>query len=256
MTNIPGTWQNLAHTELLAEQGIMQESATQKFPLGKLVVLDDGRKFRYCKNGAVALAAGKLVQSVHVATERDASINGGAVVAIGATSLTFTAVGTIPVNSLAEGFLHIPLGTGLGLQYKIKANTVATAGNETTITLYDPIVTALAATTDGIVEANPYTGVLLAADDLAYIIGVPVIPVTEAYYFWAQSGGIGMCLQNGSTGVATTEREVYADVAGGTDGACLSTAGGAVGKQQIGYHYYDTTDVVSTEYWPIVFTID
>lgn len=249
-------WQKLEHTEITGVQGIMQESADQKFPLGYKLKLVDGRIFRYCKNGVGALAAGKTVQSVIVATERDASVNGGAIVASGATSFTITSVGIITENQFAEGFAHIPLGDGLGLQYKIKSNTAVGAGEECTITLYDPIVTALAATTDVILSSSPYKDVILAADDLSFIPGVPTIPVTANYYFWCQSGGVGMLLHNGSTGVATTEKVVYADVAGGVDGAGLSTAGGFPGQQELGYHYFDTTDVVDAEYWPIMFTID
>ena len=256
MSNFPGTWQLLSHREMVAEQGIMQESATQKLPLGAKLELNDGRIFRYSKNGAVALAAGKTLQAVILGTERDDAVNAAAAVAIGATSLTITAVVTVAANDWAEGFLHIVNDTGEGLQYKVKSNTAAAIASDYTVELYDPIITALAATTDVILSKSPYSGVLLAADDLSLIMGVPTIPVTALYYFWAQTGGVGMVLQNGSTGVATTEREVYADVAGGTDGAALSTAGGAVGKQQIGYHYFDTLDVVSTEYWPVMLTID
>lgn len=256
MSNKPQTWQIYAHREGVTKQGIMEESETQQHALGTLIELQDGRKFRYCKNGAVALAAGKLLQAVILGTERDDAVNAAAAVAIGGTEVVITAVVTVGANDWAEGFLHIVNDTGEGLQYKIKSNTAAAIASDYTVTLYDPIITALAATTDVILSKSPYAGVLLAADDLSLIVGVPTIPVTANYYFWSQTGGVGMVLQNGSTGVATTEREVYADVAGGTDGAALSTAGGAVGKQQVGYHYFDTIDVVSTEYWPVLLTID
>lgn len=256
MTNIPGTWQTLSHREMVAEQGIMQESETQKLVLGSKLELNDGRKFRYCKNGAVALVAGKTLQAVIVGTERDDAVNAAAAVAIGSTSVIITAIVTVAADDWAEGFLHVVNDTGEGLQYKIKSNTAASIGNDYTITLYDPIVTALAATTDVILSKSPYSGVILAADDLSLCIGVPTIPITIDYYFWSQTGGVAMVLQNGATGVATTEREVYMDVAAGTDGAGLSTAGGAVGKQQIGYHYFDAIDVVSGEYWPVMLTID
>lgn len=256
MTNIPHTWQILTHREMIAEQGIMEESERQRLPLGAKLELADGRVFRYCKAGGVALAAGKTAQSVIVATERDTSINGGAVVAVGALSFTFTAVAEITANQFAEGFAHIVNDTGAGLQYKIKSNTFAAIAAETTITLYDPIVTALAATTDVILTSSPYSAVILADGDLSYIVGVPTIPVTALFYFWSQTGGVGMVLRGDSTGVATTELELQADVVGGTDGAGISTAGGAVGKQQLGYNYFDTTDGVSGEYWPTMLTID
>lgn len=256
MTNKPGTWQIFEHKELLIEQGIMEESSTAKAAIGTLIALQDGRKFRYCKNGAVALAAGKTLQAVILGTERDDAVNAAAAVAIGGTAVVITAVVTVAANDWAEGFLHVVNDTGEGLQYKIKSNTAAAIAADYTVTLYDPIVTALAATTDVILSKSPYSGVILAADDLSLCIGVPTIPITASYFFWSQTGGVAMVLQNGSTGVATTEREVYMDVAGGTDGAALSTAGGAVGKQQIGYHYFDTIDVVTTEYWPVMLTID
>lgn len=256
MSNFPGTWQLLSHREMVMAQGIMQESETQRLALGSKLELNDGRIFRYCKNGAVALAAGKTLQAVILGTERDDAVNAAAAVAKGATSVVITAVVTVAADDWAEGFLHIVNDTGEGLQYKIKSNTAAAIASDYTVTLYDPIITALAATTDVILSKSPYAGVLLAADDLSLCMGVSTIPVQASFYFWSQTGGVGMVLQNGSTGVATTEREVYMDVAGGTDGAALSTAAGAVGKQQIGYHYFDTLDVVSTEYWPVMMTID
>lgn len=256
MSNFPETWQILSHRELIAEQGIMQESETQKVPLGAKLELNDGRVFRYCKNGGVALAAGKTVQSVIVATERDDAINAAVAVTVGSKSFLFTAAVGITANEFDEGFAHIVNDTGEGLQYKIKSHTVATAGNDATITLYDPIVTALTATTDVILSSSPYRAVILSDGDLSYIVGVPTIPVTALYYFWAQSGGVGMTLKSDATGAGTTELEISADVAGGTDGAVLSAAGGAVGKQQLGYSYFDTTDGVDGEYWPTMLTID
>lgn len=37
-------------------QTIFEQSSTQQFELGTLLEYDDGRKFRYAKNGAVALS--------------------------------------------------------------------------------------------------------------------------------------------------------------------------------------------------------
>lgn len=258
MTNIPGNWQIIDHKEAIAEQGIMEESSTQKMPLGYKLSLADGRRFRYCENASVALAAGKLVGSPLLATQRDDDINAAAVVAIGATSFLFTeaGLGAVAIDDFKDGFAHIMNDTGKGLQYKIKSNTAAVLSADFTVNLYDPIVTALATTTDVILTKSLYANLILAPDDVLYIVGVPTIPVTADFFFWAQSGGLAMVLINGSTGTATTESEWHADVAAGTDGAALGTAGGAGGKQQLGYHAFDNTDAVSTEYWPIMLTID
>jgi len=249
-------WQKVSHTEITGIQGIMQESVSQKFPLGYKLELEDGRIFRYSKAGAVALAAGKMTGSPIVATERDNAINAAAAVSTGATSFLFTAVGTITKNQFKDGFAHIVNDTGEGLQYKIKSNTAAAAAADTTITLYDPIVTALAATTDVILTVSPWSALIITPDDVIKATGVPTVPITANYYYWSQTGGVGMCLVTGSTGVATTERELCVDVAGGVDGALISTAGGFSGTPTVAEHLFDSTDVVDTEYWPVNLLID
>lgn len=258
MSNFPDTWQILSHREMIAEQGIMEESSTQKLSLGSKLSLDDGRRFRYCENASVSLAAGKLVGSPLLATQRDDDINAAAAVAVGAKSFLFTeaGLGAVAINDFKDGFAHIMNDTGEGLQYKIKSNTAAVQSADFTVNLYDPIVTALISTTDVILTKSLYKDLIITPDDLLYIVGVPTIPVQADFFFWAQSGGLAMVLVNGNTGVATTETEWHADVAAGVDGAALGTAGGAVGKQQIGYHAFDSTDAVSGEFWPIMLTID
>ncbi len=254
MSNFPATWQIMSHREMITEQGIMQESEAQKVPLGAKLELADGRTFRYCKAGAVALAAGKMTGSPIVASERDDAINAAAAVAIGATSLVFTAVGTVVENSL--DMLHVVNDTGEGLQYKIKSNKGATAGNDFTIILYDPIVTALAATTDCIVTVSMWADIILTPDDVIFPTGVPTIPVTALYYYWSQTGGIAMCLAGSSTGVATDERVMRMDVAAGVDGAIDCATGTLAGTQTVGHVLFDSTDHVDTEYWPVVLSIN
>ena len=246
-------WQVLSHVEGTIEQGIMEESATQKYPLGFKLELADGRIFRYCKAGGSNLAAGKMTGSPVGASERDATVNLGAGVAIGAKTLTVTAVGTITTNQFAEGFLSIPLGTGLGLQYKIKSNT---SGAEATIVLYDPIVTALVATTDAICIPSMWTGIILTPDDVIKATGVPTIPVTTLYYYWSQTGGVGMCLMGTAVGAGTDERVFKIDIAAAVDGALDGDTNSLSGTETVGHMLFDSTDTVDTEYWPIVLSID
>jgi hypothetical protein len=249
-------WQKLSHTEITGVQGIMQESSTQNFPLGYKLELEDGRIFRYCKAGAVALVAGCMSGSPLVATERDDTVNGAVAISVGATSFTQTAVGTITANQFQDGMACFVDDTGEGLQYKIKSNTAAAAAAETTVTLYDPIVTATGTTTSCILVVSPYTGLIITPDDVIKAMGVPTIPVTALYYFWSQTGGLATVLQGSSTGVATDERVLRMDVAAAVDGAVDSATGTLAGTETVGHHIFDSTDCVDTEYWPVWLSID
>jgi hypothetical protein len=249
-------YQTVAHTELPGNQGIMSESETQQYPLGRLLHLDDGRKFRYARAGAVALDPGKMTGSPLAASERDDTVNGAVAIAANAITFTQTAVGTITLNQFKDGWACMVDDTGEGIQYKIKGNTAATAGNESTVELYDPIVTATGTTTSCILVASPWTGLILTPDDVIKATGVPTRAITANYYYWTQTGGLATCLMGSSTGVATDERNLRVDVAAAVDGALDSAAVTTAGVEIVGHHVFDSTDCVDTEYWPVWLTID
>lgn len=87
--------------------------------------------------------------------------------------------------------------------YRIKSNTGAAIGNPFTVTLYDPIVGALATATDYVVlHANPYgsmrsprqetlDGGILDVNEIYHFsyLGVPLMAVPLNHYFWMQTWG-------------------------------------------------------------------
>lgn len=243
-------WSTIKHNAIDPTQHPMVESATQNYPLGACLELVDGRTFRYCKNGAVDLAAGKFVATPLVATEREDTLTVAA--AAGERSITYTAVGTITANQYADGLLCIVDGAGQGLQYKIEKHEAIAAGSTGTIYLYDPIVTALDTTTDVILMANEYKDVVVAPDQIVLPVGVPCIPVTAAYYFWAQTRGVCPVLAEDSLGNLATERVCVL----GTTGGYLSTDGGVGGAPRVGKHIFDSTDGVATDYFPIFLDLE
>jgi hypothetical protein len=244
-------YQLLEHREIMGVQDLMEESATQNYPLGSRLALNDGRVFRYSKAGAVALGVATIAASPILATERTDNLSVAAVV--NAKQVTITAVATMTDDEYADGFLHVVNDTGQGLQYKIAGNEAITAGDDGIVYLHDPIKVALDITTDIIMTTSLYTGLIVPpGDNIIYGVGVPTIPVTALYYFWAQTKGIGMVLAGDSTGAGNTERQVWMSNAG----ASLSTAGGVAGTQLIGNMLFDSTDQVDTEYWPIVLDIE
>jgi hypothetical protein len=187
-------------------QGIMETSSTQKEMLGALRILPDGRKFRYARATATAIAPGfALLHALDTANH----INRSAVAtAIGSMQVTFSVGATeVTADMYKDGYLQVNAGTAgtLGTQYRIKSHTVvAAAGGSITVQLADPLVTALVATTDKLsLIPNPYSGVSLGG--VAYgCAGVTPVAVPASAYFWSQTGGVAACVIVNATAKGST----------------------------------------------------
>ena len=182
--------------------GIYEESNDSQLAgmVGDKKVFEDGRVFRLCfANGT--LTAGVLVQAPSPDAADDELLVQAAAAA-GQKEITVTVTaghGGHSANDLAGGYLMVTKGTGdIGTFYKIKENAAMVAAATAKITLYDDLTTALVATTNEVcVCKNPYKDVITGTTD-APVIGVPLIAVTDNYYFWAQCKGYGPGIDSGS----------------------------------------------------------
>ena len=199
-------------TGLVTKQGLFQESATPNHSVGTRVQLADGRVFFYSKAGAGALGLGKNTQVAVVnAAHVDIVIADEAL--IGVKSFTVTDGGSgIAANQFAEGYLSINSGGGLGQMLKIKSNTVAGSGADSVVKTYDPNTVALGSTPTAILTANPWMGGIQGTAEEAPSIGVPLISVTAAYYYWSQTWGISNVLRGDTAAIGA--RLGAGDVAG------------------------------------------
>ena len=181
--------------------GIYEESndAQLSASLGQERVMEDGRKFVLCKAGGT-LAAGYSVQAVVNLSASD-SLNVAASAAIGDKEVVIDAQTSAEyaVHALKDGYLvGCEIAGDIGTFYKIKDNTVMTNGSEATITLYDGLTNAFVVdSTEITICANPYLDVIIDANT-AQLIGVPLIAVTDEYYFWALCEGYGPAIDDGS----------------------------------------------------------
>lgn len=181
-------------------QDIYQQSATQKETIGTVRTLKDGRKFAYAKNGAGALAAGKLTQAAVWQTDQLAQAVNTA--AIGDTSLTVTVTNAVTADQYKDGFIWASDDTGEGHIYEVLSNTAASGGGDSTFYLKTPIRVAFAADTTVTMLANLQNGVLICPTTLTGApAGVPLIPVTAAYYFWNQVKGPCPVLIDGTVAI-------------------------------------------------------
>ena len=186
-------------------QGIMEESSTQKAPMGTKLEFDDGRVFRYAK--ASAAISSSLVVSV-ADTYRDPADTNDTFVAqaAGSTDFKVSARAGDTENEYAGAyFANITNGE----QYRIKSNTAAATVNGVSstviFTLYDPLKTAIATDNDYLITPSPYASVITAtavAGSYDRPVGVSPIGVSSGYYFWLQTEGIALIKVDSN--VATT----------------------------------------------------
>jgi len=189
--------------------------------LGQLREMDDGRKFVLCKAGE-GLTAGYSVQAVANLSASD-SLNVAASAAIGDKEVVIDALTSAEyaVHALKDGYLvGAAIAGDIGQFYKIKDNTVMTNGSEATITLYDGLTNAFVVdSTQVTICANPCLDVVIDANS-APLQGVPLIAVTDEYYFWALCEGYGPA-------VATDAGIAAGDYVEHSGGSVLTYAGAA-----------------------------
>lgn len=182
-------------------------SSTPEIDLGARAETADGRVFRYVKAGASALVAGYLYQApAQITNHQDLTPTAASV---GATSVTVTLGATAATaNQYAGGKLIVTVDTGAGYQYEIESNPAADASGSLTLTLKDPLIEAIDATTNIDLVPNPYNGVIIgAATPTSCLLGVAVSDITANYYGWIQTGGNAVC-RNDAAGAITVGTNV------------------------------------------------
>lgn len=232
-------------------QGVYQTSSTQKEALGTKRVLSDGRKFRYAKAGGSDLSAGKLgVAAAINADHANKAILSAVAIGEKVLSVTVTAGTAIAENALKGGAFQINDATGEGYSYVIDSNSAITAsGTVVNITLEEGIKVALDTSSEFTLVHSPWSGVVETKAAAACPVGVPVVAVTAAYYYWAQTGGLGIVLMGDTVAIGTSVIQDTATIAGST-----AIMGGASVLPQVGIvHGFAGVD---TEYQPVLLTID
>ena len=170
-----------------------------KYPLGKQLVLEDGRKFRFALNGGTLLVVADVIQAAAaLATSVD---NTAAAGAVDDRIITFThGAATTVVNFFAEGYANISVTPGGGDTYKIASHaalTNATAGDVVNLAPGNALRRALTTTSRMDLVRHPYQGTLQAVT--AVISGAPVGVAVSAI----AANGTGWLQTRGACGVLT-----------------------------------------------------
>lgn len=197
---------------------IYRTSTVQIYPLGTRGYTNDGRVFRYTKNGATALTVGSLIQAEAVGTEADdqlvvtaKGVTSGSTKITANLSTNIALTAACPVNEYKEGYLFVNDGTGEGQMVQIASHelvTSAASGGHTTIMFMDyaefttAVSTASTASELGLVK-NLYDDVIeFPATMTAPPVGIAPRAVAANAYFWLQTWGVATCKVNSAgTGI-------------------------------------------------------
>ena len=196
------------------DEKVTAASAIGGLPLGQLMILPDGRKFRHAQCGsAAAVSAGDVV------SPSAGSAGHGAVSASGisaAATTTYNAIGdtvvhlvcnsatSVLANHYADGLLNVQKSAGIGHVYRIKENTSCASASAFSVTLDpdDPLEVAFAATSTKVsLRRSPYKEAVLMSGSacIAPPMGVAPVAVTASHYFWVQRGGPCSIKTSGTT---------------------------------------------------------
>jgi hypothetical protein len=216
---------NLTGDPVVVGQELFSSSATPKATPGERVTDGFGRKFRYVKNGAVALVVGNTIQApAEIAAHYGMTC---AAAAVGATSVTVTPGATAgAANLYANGWLVIDTTPGEGYMYPVDSHLAITASVAFVVNLALPIQVALTSSSKATLVSNPYINVIQAPITTltGVVVGTAVYPIAANEYGWVQTGGPAAVLTKGTPGPGLAV-VVPGSVAGGVvvDGAASAT---------------------------------
>lgn len=241
----------LAASIQITDQDIFQESSVANAELiGQLAATADGRVFRYTKNGAATLAAGKITEPVASTANYVNRAMTGYTAAQYANQVTVVLGTTATADQFVGQWLVVNDATGEGQgTYYITGNTAATAGNSNTTTLSfrGGLRQALIATSEISIIPNSGTAVVIHQAAVAIpTAGAPVMAVTANYYFWNQISGMASILSDGV--IAKNAQGIPSDAVAGS----VETRVDATVSNPVGYAPEATVD---TEFRAFVLTL-
>lgn len=165
--------------------GTGNADASLQVEVGSRWNLSDGRQVVLVQSGATALASGKLMQAPTQVTafqKLAMTVPTAYPATSGLTQILVTNGGTVlNVNQFQSGQLIVESGTGAGQTLQIASHQPAAASATFVVTLADPIVTTLDATSKVSLLYNPYAGILISNHTtLGSPVGVTLYPLAAS----------------------------------------------------------------------------
>lgn len=186
-----------------SEGELWHNSAGETVPVGTLMIIEDGRTFRFCEiaAGVTTVIGGLLQAEVHTTDQ-----SGEVVDTLAAGVVQLTGVGSTSSNVAADeyinGYIYTDNATTLPM-LRISDNGAITAGSTGTVNLYTKTPTAIAEANTVSYIKNPWRDVILkpASAETAPVIGVNKVVITADQFGWVQTSGPASALYDTATTV-------------------------------------------------------
>ncbi len=177
-----------------SEEESLTARTTQDVPIGKKMVIEDGRAYRYClNNSSTAIIVANMQQGAipEVAKYGDQPVG---TMAAGVTQLTGVGAATtnLAASELIDGYCWSEQPAQLGPAQRTKDNILITQGAETgTIDLYSPLAIAIGATDTISYIRNTWRNVIIApaSTETGLVAGVSVVVIATSGFGWLQTQG-------------------------------------------------------------------
>ena len=204
-----------------ADYEVYRTTTARRFPYGTLMILQDGRYYRYCDNAGTAIAAGRLSQSAVPGANFDELVVPNAQ-AVGDRIVTITnGATTITLDQFAGGYLNVEDDAGEGHLYLIESNAAEAAGSTNfEVTLAPPGVRVAwtTATTIGLTQHYLTDIIIHPGPPTAMVVGVTPTSLAASRRGWIQTHGPASALIDAYTGTnVAIGRLVFASIT--VDGA-------------------------------------
>ena len=227
-----------------------------RHPLGKQLVLVDGRKFRFAAAGTATLVVGNVL-SAGVVTASQQALAVQTAAAVGDRSLILTTGASSAINVFAEGFAMPTITTAnvTGNPYKIAGHALMTTGTDTVHLAPGHAVKQALTTATSKVDLidNPYFRViqLPATTAASMIVGVAVSAPTTLQACWIQTRGVASPL--GITATIAGTRVVAPSSTAGAVAPETAVAGTSDIESDVGFSIFATA---ATQGQPVFLTLD
>ena len=197
---------NVGYSKVLeipdGEQYNVYAATNERYPIGTLGVLQDGRAYRFAKAGGATLVPGNvLAAQVPLANHVDLT---GIATALGSTSTTVVLGATaVTKDQYKDGFVSVSVAPGSGQTYSIGAHdAVASSGTFIIPFQSGNVIRGAAITTTSRLDLipNPYKAVIQApvTTITSAPVGVAVSAPTSGQHCWVQVLGVASVLTSGT----------------------------------------------------------
>ena len=212
------------------KQWIYSSSADQKYALGSVLDLPDGRRFRYAKNGGVILYKALMATAAAIETKWESEVQTAKTASVGDQDIPvlITTASSLAANEWDEGYLSVESGLAgaIGDLYKIASHTVHATVVTITVADVGGCRTALDANQVCTIIRCPFMAVIVAAATAitGKAAGVPLVDIPIGYFGWLQT--IGPCPLIVDTGETLVLDEPVGNTSGGVTvaGTCGAPA--------------------------------